>query len=93
MERISEDDLIFTTMNFICSFRISRKELIILNPLINNCKDPTKGSFLCYNEVRQNNLMKLILIGLIAVIICQNPTARNTVADGLQWSANTVRGF
>ena len=28
-----------------------------------------------------------------AVIICQNPMARNTVADGLQWSANTVRGF
>tara|TARA_B100000378_G_scaffold266178_1_gene251262 strand:+ start:432 stop:545 length:114 start_codon:yes stop_codon:yes gene_type:complete len=37
--------------------------------------------------------MKFIVIGLIAVIICQNPTAKNVVADGLQWSANTVRGF
>jgi len=35
--------------------------------------------------------MKFVVIALCAVIICQNPTARNVVADGLQWSANTVR--
>jgi len=35
--------------------------------------------------------MKLLVIGLIAVIICQNPTARNVAADGLQWSADVVR--
>tara|TARA_A100001037_G_scaffold188610_1_gene168862 strand:- start:405 stop:521 length:117 start_codon:yes stop_codon:yes gene_type:complete len=38
--------------------------------------------------------MKFIVIGLIAVIICQNPTAKNFVADGLDWSADVVRrGF
>tara|TARA_B100000131_G_scaffold131211_1_gene127912 strand:- start:357 stop:473 length:117 start_codon:yes stop_codon:yes gene_type:complete len=35
--------------------------------------------------------MKFVIIGLIAVIICQNPTARNVVADGLDWSADVVR--
>jgi|TARA_B100000519_G_scaffold175775_1_gene164500 hypothetical protein len=35
--------------------------------------------------------MKFVVIALCAVIIAQNPTARNVVADGLDWSANVVR--
>ena len=35
--------------------------------------------------------MKFIVIALCAVIICQNHTARNVVADGLDWSSNVIR--
>lgn len=35
--------------------------------------------------------MKFLVIGLIAVIVCQNPTARNVVADGLDSAASVIR--